>query len=170
MKRAKKAVSLILVFATVLSVVSMFGVSASALSRVTSRYACLAMNWNNTSKLAPVLNNVLYLSGKKTYTVKANYIDPKDAKTHINSTLNTGLTASEQKAVLNKLRFDITVVNPSGSKTYYYNQSVGFKFTLSLRKQYKIYITSYTYDYKTATYNAADTYKYVQTLTYWLEA
>lgn len=141
----KRLTSILLVLATILACAVSSGITASAKTTY-GRNDCVKLN-TSTRKLEPIWNKVVYFQGKRTYTVGAAYImSTADA-------LNKGISKARQKEILNKVRFDITVIEADGSKTKYYGKTSGFSFKLAKNRTYKAYITSYLYDYKTTRYN-----------------
>ena len=133
-----------MIVVAIISVVSLNTSAASTKHTYTSKSAVV---FNARGKLDPAYFT-FYMAGKRTYTIESS----------IAYGGKFGYAASTPKSVIEKtkqkLRYDITVIEADGSKSNYYGKSSGFSFKLKYNRTYKVYVTSYVSDYKTANYGS----------------
>ena len=152
MTKTKRIMSITLLIVMLVAMLSFLSVNSYAAT--TRNYVATVNDYRG--HLNPQWNNTLTLSGKKTYTIQA---------IGTNVRLSSAATNADVKAAVNKMRFDVTIINANGTKSTYYGVKHGFKFNLPKNRTYKVYITSYLTGYKN-TYYGVKTGALVQSLFY----
>ena len=126
------------IISIVLTLVTLFSLSLTVSAKSDSSYRVFSYNWC-TGQTSAAGNQVFVVKGNKKFSIVP-------VMNYKGMCKDLGISESTAKKFIeNHVKFDITVVNPNGTKTFYYGKkpSETKNIPLSLNKNYKIYVNSY---------------------------